>query len=281
MNNAPLVIEVQREKESFSIVTVCMNNLEGLQRTWESVNIQELQEWEWIVVDGQSNDGTLLFLKSLQDSRVTYISEPDDGLYDAMNKGIELCSGLYILFLNSGDTLESRDVLRLLEEQAIRHQLPDILYGDSLELTDDQQLLYKKARSHRTIWYGMFTHHQSIMYLRSRIRNIRYRLEYPIGADYGFTAELMISGAVCVYVPIPVCIFEQGGISSVNHIRGETDQWYIRQHILRTSWLTRMMIRSLHFGVRVMKNKLPKYYKKVRFSYGKQNSSIRHHHDQK
>ncbi|WP_246310811.1 glycosyltransferase [Paenibacillus xylanilyticus] len=133
-----------------SIVTVCKNNKEGLIRTWESVLLQETNDWEWIVIDGVSVDGTLPFLNELSDPKVNYISEPDEGLYDAMNKGIERSSGQYILFLNSGDQLQNPDVINLIKHSAKQNNCPDFLYGDSYEMTLRKDLLYKRARTYRT-----------------------------------------------------------------------------------------------------------------------------------
>lgn len=253
----------------FSIVTVCRNNKVGLIHTWESIISQEWSDWEWIVVDGNSDDGTQLFLDEVTDPRITYISEPDDGLYDAMNKGIELSSGQYILFLNSGDQLHNTNVLSLIQSVAEKNDYPGFLYGDSFEITPLENLLYKKARSHKTFWYGMFTHHQSMIYKTSNIRDIRYRHEYPIGADYAFTVELLNSGTATSYIPYSICIFEQGGLSSTNHKQGEEDQWNIRKDILRLPWIFRFLIKLLHVLIFQFKKSLPKYYEKVRFTYGK------------
>jgi glycosyltransferase involved in cell wall biosynthesis len=88
-----------------SIITINYNNLEGLQRTVESVVNQTWQEFEYIVIDGGSTDGSADFIESQSETIDYWVSEPDKGIYNAMNKGIAKASGEYLLFLNSGDHL--------------------------------------------------------------------------------------------------------------------------------------------------------------------------------
>jgi glycosyltransferase len=95
----------------FAVVTIAYNDRAGLEATWQSLVAQSFDDWEWIVVDGASTDGTVEWLSSLSDHRVSWRSEPDDGIYPAMNKGIERASGDLVLFLNAGDRLADDGVL--------------------------------------------------------------------------------------------------------------------------------------------------------------------------
>ena len=94
-----------------SIITVCLNDRIGFDRTAKSIALQSDQDFEWIVVDGNSTDGTADLFEGYSDRINHLISEPDDGIYDAMNKGIVLASGKYCLFLNAGDTLYDLKVI--------------------------------------------------------------------------------------------------------------------------------------------------------------------------
>lgn len=94
-----------------SIITINLNNKEGLQQTIDSVAAQTFHDYEFIVVDGQSSDGSLDVIRGNKDKITHWISEPDTGVYQAMNKGIKLSKGEYLYFLNSGDRLYSDDVL--------------------------------------------------------------------------------------------------------------------------------------------------------------------------
>ena len=86
----------------FGVVTVTYNNIQGLRKTSESVLAQSFEDFEWIVVDGGSTDGTMEFLSNLDQSRVRFLSEKDDGIYDAMNKGIDRTRADYCIFMKCG-----------------------------------------------------------------------------------------------------------------------------------------------------------------------------------
>ena len=92
----------------FSIITVTRNNLPGLKRTHDSLKIQICHDFEWVVVDGASTDGTPDYLRT---TGAIWVSEPDSGLYDAMNKGLGNAVGDYIVFMNAGDLFAAPDVL--------------------------------------------------------------------------------------------------------------------------------------------------------------------------
>ncbi len=217
MPNAPL----------FAIITVTYNNIAGLKRTAGSVNAQNLKDYEWIVIDGGSTDGSAEWLK---ESKTNWVSEPDRGIYDAMNKGIRKSSGEYLLFLNAGDTLAGKDVLQSLEQE-IKNQRtsPDFIYGDSLELNKTGKHLHKPARTHKKNLSGMFTHHQAMLYRREALGDLRYSLRYDIAADYDFTLRFLKKTKNILYWPQPLCVFEAGGVSQQQALKGRAEQFEIRQ----------------------------------------------------
>ena len=99
------------EMPLISIITVNLNNLEGLKRTMTSVFEQTWQEYEYIIIDGGSTDGSKEYIESFSDKISVWVSEPDAGIYNGMNKGIKVANGEYLLFLNSGDHLFDNRVL--------------------------------------------------------------------------------------------------------------------------------------------------------------------------
>ncbi len=249
-----------------SIVTVCLNDIVGLKRTHASLQFQTFRDFEWIVVDGASSDGTVEYLRKFTVGECSYSSSPDNGLYDAMNKGIQRASGSYILFLNSGDVLANRSVLESISSK-LNSESVDLVYGDSLE-HGQESIVYKPARSHLFLWYGMFTHHQAMFYSRKAIHALRYETKYPIGADYGLTAALLTKGGKAKHVPIPVCLFESGGLSSRNLEQGLIDQYRIRREILQYNALICSAIRLLHRTVYRVKTMMPRLYEKLRYLKG-------------
>jgi len=210
-------------KNKFSIITVTLNNISGLKRTYTSLRAQSCRDFEWIVIDGNSDDGTDTLLQTLG---AQWISEKDGGIYDAMNKGIKRSRGKYILFLNAGDALTAPDTLEMIA--TLTDQNPALIYGDSYE---DKN--YKPARSHEQIVLGLFTHHQAIFYNRKKLGELRYNTNFKIAADYDFTARALQQNgaAAALFCPIPVCIFESGGLSQQNAARGRNEQFIVRKNL--------------------------------------------------
>lgn len=203
-----------------SIITVTHNNARGVQRSYVSMRNQSLQDFEWIVIDGNSADNTVDFL---QKTDANWISEPDDGIYDAMNKGIERANGRYMLFLNAGDLLARNDIIA--EIYTAAQNDPDFIYGDAYEMA-----AYKTART-PTIKHGMFTHHQAMVYRADKIADLRYNTEYEIAADYEFTARFLQQNSNALYIPRAICDFEPGGISQQKASQGRKEQQQIRKNL--------------------------------------------------
>ena len=225
----------------FSIVTITKNNLDGLKRTHKSLGAQTCRDYEWIVVDGGSSDGTKSYL---QGTKAIWSSGRDKGIYDAMNKAIPEVSGDYVLFLNAGDMLAGPRVLARIDS-AIRacRKTPAFVYGDSCETTADRKLAAKKSRPHKSYRRGMFTHHQAMLYRRERLQKMRYNLDYRIAADYDLTCRfLRVPKTSTCYAPLPLCIFESGGTSQVNADKGRREQAAIRNRLRLCDPLTNAAI---------------------------------------
>lgn len=180
---------------TFSIITITKGNPQGFWRTKASVEAQDYTGYEWIVIDGDK--------------------EPDAGIYDAMNKGIDRACGNYLIFMNAGDVFAAPDVLTRVA--ASLKNTPDFIYGDAYEGPH-----YKPAR--HDIRAGMITHHQAMFYRRG---SLRYDLKYRIAADYKFTIEA-IQAANILYLPFAICVFEEGGVSQRKSALGQSEQQAIR-----------------------------------------------------
>lgn len=223
---------------TFSIITVTLNNLHGLQKTYKSIENQTLDDFEWIVIDGESTDGSIDFLRKQRSASRSaryphsFISEKDDGIYDAMNKGIEQAKGHYLLFLNAGDELATPDILKILKPYT--EKKPNFICGDALEpQKNNSKPIYKPARRYKNLIWGMITHHQAMLYRRHTIRDykMRYSLRYKIASDYDFTARFLLKAKKVTYVHKPICLFEQGGISQQQAALGRKEQYMIREQL--------------------------------------------------
>lgn len=243
-----------------TIITITYNNLEGLKKTHKSLCAQTAQTFEWIVVDGASTDGSIDFLKTTDAS---WKSEKDGGIYDAMNKGIDRANHQYMLFLNAGDMLADPKTLEILEETLKLN--PAFVYGDSIEQDGNGVKHFKPAKPYTKISKGLFTHHQAMIYKKN---DLRYDLAYKISSDYDFTyrylMEIVSLDLPVHYIPMPLCIFEGGGISQTSAKLGRDEQYKIRQnhhisgarktYIMQTlAWKFRSMFPSLFWTLKNMR----------------------------
>ena len=159
----------------FSIITITKNHKSGLLQTCKSIKKQNLNDYEWVVIDGSNKEDIDEFEKPLPYD--FYLNEPDNGIYDAMNKGIAHTNGQFCIFLNSGDILAADDTLKVISEHITLDM--DFIYGDSWEYSRGKNH-YKKARHHNHANLGMFTHHQAMIYKTDLIKDMRYNEKYKI-----------------------------------------------------------------------------------------------------
>ena len=238
----------------FSIITVTLNNLTGLKKTLNSIKPQTFQDYEWLIIDGASTDGTCKFLST---HNIPYISEKDNGIYDAMNKGVKHANGQYIIFLNAGDMLEGEHTLQEVAERT-KEEAYDFLYGDSIENIQGK-ILFKRSKSHHNITQNMFTHHQAMIYNRDIIQELKYDETYDIAADYDFTWQTIERSQKFLYLPFPICMFEAGGISQQQVLKGRIEQFKIRKthHV---SMLKNITIFIAQTGAYLLRYFCPKIY---------------------
>ena len=118
-----------------SVITVCYNAIRGIEKTIQSVISQSHDDIEYIVIDGGSTDGTLDVIQKYREKITYFVSEPDGGIYDAMNKGVRVANGEWINFLNAGDVFASKDAIK--ESLSIDTEGVDVIYGDSIEFTKE------------------------------------------------------------------------------------------------------------------------------------------------
>ena len=257
----------------FSIVTICWNDLPGLRRTRESVVAQRCRDFEWIVVDGGSTDGTADWLRDEIRDQARWTSQRDRGLYDAMNKGLDLARGDYVVFMNSGDCFADEASLASVARALDGSGLPDFAYGDSIDVYPDGRGAYRRARDPRTLWRGMFTSHQSMYFARRRIGALRHRLELRYSADYDFVARFLspdLGAPTLVRIPTALCAFLIGGQSGVHRLRALAEDDRIRGDVLRLSRPVRLVLVALHALHHWLKQHVPVLTQYARYQWVRQ-----------
>ena len=215
-----------------SIITINFNNYDGLKRTMDSVFFQTFKDFEWIVVDGGSTDGSKDLLSSHGSEISQWVSEPDSGIYNAMNKGIRMSHGDYLLFLNSGDSLTDESVL----ERSV-HYLSDTDYviGNIVHTQrGDKTGLTEKSFSPGGLLYILINYalpHPASFMRRSLFEQYGfYREDLRISSDWAFMVYSILLGKATVkYLPVVVTSFDDTGISSVNLQEGNKERDLVMQ----------------------------------------------------
>lgn len=211
-----------------SVITVVYNNVRDVERTVLSVLNQTYLNIEYLVIDGASNDGTLEILKRYEGQLAKLISEKDKGIYDAMNKGLALASGDYILFMNSGDEIYAPDTVEKifsLEPDA------DIYYGETEMYNENWKSLGKRRHkapanfSWKDFKYGMSISHQAI-YIRRDLAE-PYDPRYKLSADIDWIIKAAKKARKIVNTRMYVAKYLVGGMSKKKHQASLAERFHI------------------------------------------------------
>lgn len=203
--------------KTLSIITVNRNNVIGLQKTMNSVYEQTNHDYEWIVIDGGSTDGSKELLQKNRDRINYWISEPDKGIYDGMNKGIVQAHGDYLLFLNSGDCFANESVL---DSFFAHHNQADFIVGCFAKEGDRQQENAKQATfsPEEEVFFlciGAYPHQATFIRRRVFEQYGLYREDKKIASDWYLAINALFKGNATVsHLPILVSVCEKDGIST-------------------------------------------------------------------
>lgn len=243
----------------FSIITICRDNLLELKNTYDSISKQSLNDFEWIVIDGDSTDGTRKWL--VETAISIWLSEPDEGIYDAMNKGISIANGKYLIFMNSGDRFENESVLDETKKRIKKHNLPAFVYGDSVDIAEDGLSYYRKAKSYKKNWKGMITQHQSMFFSTQLLGKLKYPKEYKLSGDYAFISSFLKNKAEIeiLYLNFAVCKFSMGGLNELKRFDALKEDFIIRKKIISMPLLLNATLYSLHLTHAVVKKAIPSF----------------------
>ena len=223
----------------FSIITVTYNASSLMGATLESVLSQTYTNYEYILVDGGSTDDTVAVAKASGIEFAHIVSERDNGIYDAMNKGMALATGDYLCFLNAGDAFFAPDTLQtIVDAIADETELPDVLYGETAEV-DAQRNFVRMRRLQapkELTWHsfrnGMLVCHQAF-YARREIAPM-YDLRYRLSSDVDWCIKVMKRSKKMVNVNAVVVNYLQNGLSLQHH---------------RKSLVERFRVMSRHYGL--------------------------------
>lgn len=199
-----------------SIITINKNNLRGLKKTMDSVLMQTSKDYEWIIIDGGSTDGSVDLINENAEHIAYWVSEPDSGIYQAMNKGIIVATGDYLQFLNSGDCLASSDIV---SSFIGNHLHGDVVYGNAIIVDNNNMEIYKyQAPEFVTLSYfwNKRLNHQATFFKSHCFAEQKYDEGYSIISDVKMYMYLLYNGFSYEKWDVDVVRFETGGIGSQN-----------------------------------------------------------------
>jgi glycosyltransferase involved in cell wall biosynthesis len=223
---------------TFSIITVVYNGEPLLQGTMNSVFSQTYTDYEYLVIDGASKDGTRALIAAAEDrfeGRMRWLSEPDKGLYDAMNKGLGLAEGTFVWFLNAGDHLHAPDTLQQVAAKIDTNT--DVLYGDTLLVDHDRaplglmsELSTRSLPEHlnwRDYLGGMRVVHQSF------VPRLALAPTYTVGnlcADYDWCIRILKQSRENTHTGMVLSDYLSGGLSKKRHRQSLLDRFGVMRH---------------------------------------------------
>ena len=234
----------------FSIITVTYNAASTLPATLRSVGEQTCKLYEYLVIDGGSKDGTADLANASGIDNLTVVCEPDRGLYDAMNKGLGLAKGDYVIFLNAGDSFHSPNVLQLIADTIMENDYPGIVYGQTQIVNADRKRIGDRHLTAPAILTldsfkeGMVVCHQAFIVLRKLVDN--YDTRYKFSADFEWCIRCLQRSHRNCYIDRILIDYLSEGITTSN-------RW--------SSLWERFKIMSFYFGF------FPTLYRHVGFYF--------------
>ena len=241
----------------FSLITVTYNAGAVLEDTIQSIITQTYKNVEYILIDGASTDNTMRIVERYRDHIHTVVSEPDQGLYDAMNKGLSLATGDYVCFLNAGDCLHEDDtLLSMVHSVAASHEAPcppDVLYGDTAlvdseghflrmrRLTPPEHLTWKSFR------HGMLVCHQA--FFARRAITPHYDLRYRFSADFDWCIRVMKQARYLHNTHLTLVDYLDEGLTTRNHRASLIERFHI---MCRHYGTVPTVMRHLWFALRTL-----------------------------
>lgn len=229
-----------------SIITITFNAQRFLPKTIDSILAQTCHDFEYIIVDGKSKDATVEIIQDyerrIQDSErpfpIRWVSEPDKGLYDAMNKGIKMANGDFVWFMNAGDKIYNERTVETILKNLEASPTADVIYGQSLIIDENDNPLGErhkiapKVLTRKSLLNGLVVCHQSILVRTSIAPD--YDLSYKIAADYDWTCKVLTASKNNLYIDEYLSRFMTAGVSSKQR---------------KKAWKERYTIMKRHFGL--------------------------------
>lgn len=225
----------------FSIITIVYNRVKDINYTLKSITEQTYQNIEYIVIDGNSTDGTTSIIKKYSEKIDCFISEKDQGIYDAMNKGLRNSTGDYVLFINGGDSLHEENTIEKLVHQFIKENqtTPDIIYGECMLVDSNRNpiqtrsihknQIFPEKLEHTSFKFGTNVSHQSFIVKRNLAPF--YNLKYKWSSDVDWMLNCIKTSKNIIGTKEVISDFVLGDSSEIHKIASLKERFYVmKQH---------------------------------------------------
>jgi glycosyltransferase involved in cell wall biosynthesis len=214
-------MEKVNDYPKISIITACFNSAKTIEQTIDSVVTQTYPNIEYIIIDGGSTDETVDIIRRYQGKFAYWVSEPDKGIYDAMNKGIDVATGDYIYFLGSDDKLYNYKCIENTVNYINGNSGIDIFFGKVM-LVDYNFHLQKEcgeAISPDAVLQGAMVPHQGMFVSKSLMKKFLFNTQYKIAADFDFLVKCVLKGCKMQFIDLIIAYYSVNGSSSVDKLR--------------------------------------------------------------
>lgn len=207
----------------FSIITISYNSVNTIEKTIKSVLAQERSLYQYIIIDGKSDDGTQKIVEKYKKNIDFYISEPDRGISDAFNKGAIQAKGKYIIFLSSDDYFFNDEVLQIVYKKSINHEF-DMLHGDTIHLKDGLSTRYYAPKKVNKIQRDMIINHQALFMKKKLFENIGgFDNKYKLAMDYELVLKSFYLNSSFLNLNQVVSYVSAEGVSHINYIESRKE----------------------------------------------------------
>lgn len=216
---------IDESKPLVTIVTVVYNCEKEIEETIQSVLNQTYNNIEYIIIDGASNDNTIEIVKKYDDNIDYWVSEKDNGIYDAMNKAIYRASGEWINFMNAGDSFASHDVLeKIFSKQHFKEY--DFIYGQHIWKNENEERVIP-TNSLNVMWQKISFCHQSLFSRTKLMKEKPFDLTYKIVCDYENYFSRYMEGKKFYAVDFPIAVFLAGGFSDIHFFKRTKERYSV------------------------------------------------------
>lgn len=207
----------------FSIITISYNSANTIEKTIKSVLAQERGLYEFIIIDGKSDDGTQKIIEKYKKNINFYVSEPDGGISDAFNKGAIQAKGKYIIFLSSDDYFFSDEVLHIVYKKSMNHEF-DMLHGDTIHVKDGLKTKYYAPKKINKIQKDMIINHQALFMKKKLFKNIGgFDNEFKLAMDYEIVLKSFYLNSSFLNLNQVVSYVSAEGVSHLNYIESRKE----------------------------------------------------------